>query len=240
MVGNLEDMPSPDALTAPLTLSYTWCPTVAEYLAMQVIPGDVFHCRLGEARLSTALQNVLVEFPDTLNLLAVLADGLPDLPGVLPLWIRLAEACPRAELRMAGEAQLPLLERLLGDDPTLSLDTLELPQLLVFDDEWHLIAHWGPRPQAAEPFLDDWLTQHPEYELLSEAAAAELSGDPIEPLNPDVLRAAKGKSVQDAFTALNQQLMLQMRLWYNSGLDTECSAELHALFAALREESDAG
>jgi hypothetical protein len=221
--------------TLPPALAYTWCPTVAEFLEGHAPAGSPVARRLREVRLTPEAQRVLAEYPDTIHLLAVVAEGLPDITGVVPLWIRMAEACPRAELRVAGESELHVVERLLGDDPALHLDHMELPQLFVFDDEWHPVAHWGPRPHAADPLLDEWLAQHPDFELLSEAAAAEAHGDPVEPA---AIRAANGLPIQHAFAALNLQLMLQMRIWYNSGLDAEGSNELQMLLAGLHEEVD--
>lgn len=219
----------------PPALLYTRCATVAEYLAGCAQTGSLVPQRLREVRLTPTVQRVLVEFPETLHLLALAPEGLPDCTGVAPLWIRMAESCPRAELRFAGESELPLVEQLLGDDAPFDLDRLELPQLLLLDDEWHPLAHWGPRPHAADGWLDEWLAQHPDYELLSEALAAAQQGEEV---HPAALAAARGQTLHDAFAALNQQLMLHMRVWYNSGLDAEASSELQALLAGLQAESE--
>ena len=43
-----------------------------------------------------------------------------------------------------------------------------------------------------------------------------------------------------ALADLHNRLMLQMRIWYNSGLDAEGSAELRALLAALHDDAEPG
>lgn len=220
--------------TLPLAVAYTGCPTVGEYLEQQAPPGSPLRLRLREVRLTSEAQCAMAEFPETLHLLALAPEGLPDNVGVVPLWIRMAESCPRAELRFAGEFEFPHAERLLGDDPSLQIDALELPHLILFDEEWRPVAHWGPRPSAADPLLDEWLAQHPDFELLFEGISAELRGDPVDA----AAHAANGQPLQQAFGALNQQLMLQMRIWYNSGLDAEASNELQALLAGLRDETE--
>jgi len=217
----------------PLALAYTWLPTVREFLA-GLPQGCPLLLRLAEVRLTSDVQRALADYPDALHLLAIAPEGLPDSPGVLPFWIRLAEACPHAELRFACDADLIQVDRLLGDDHSVALESLELPQLLIFDEEWRPLGHWGPRPHAAEPLLDEWLAHNPSYELLSEAAAQPHG----EPQAPAAQRAAGNLSVQQAFAALNQTLMLQMRIWYNSGLDVETSNELQALLLGLREEAE--
>ncbi len=45
---------------------------------------------------------------------------------------------------------------------------IDLPLLLIFDEEWNYQGHWGPHPQAAEPYLDGWFEQHQEYVSLAE------------------------------------------------------------------------
>ena len=92
-------------------------------------------------------QGFYASYPDTLHMAAVVNIHLPDTPAVLPLWVRLATACPRADLRVLNDDNLAPLQRLIGDEAALDLETLELPALLIFDDEWQLQAHWGPRPR---------------------------------------------------------------------------------------------
>ena len=205
-------------------LAYTLCPTPAEFLRTCEEPGaSVLRRRIGEARIPAAVQVALVEYPDTINFLAVVGVGLPDTPVLLPLWMRIANAMPRAELRVVDERALPMLERLLGDDDDVELDSMELPMLLLFDEEWHYQGRWGPRPAAAEALLDGWLAQHPEYEALLDMEAVE--------------DAAEGAADADlgAWAALTEALTLQMRIWYNSGLDADAAAEMHALLASLQE-----
>ncbi len=207
----------------PRLLACSACPTLHEYLARH----DAAHGmalvqrRLGEVRLPPADQEFFAHYPETLHLVAVVSPHLPDTPAVLPLWARIAAACPRVDLRVLDEADGVLLDRILADEPhdlrEAVLEAMDQPLLLLFDAEWQLRAQWGPRPHAAEPSIDEWLAHHPRYETLS---AADAEGT----LTPEQA---------DELAALADDLVLQMRLWYNSGLDAEGSAELRALFASL-------
>jgi len=57
--------------------------------------------------------------------------------------------------------------------------------------------------------------QHPEYEALAEAEEVE------------------GAQEQEAWVALTETLFMQMRVWYNSGLDADAAREILALLASL-------
>lgn len=213
--------PTPLAMPELGALAYALCPTPAEFIAQCEEPGaTVLRHRMREARIPADVQVEIVHYPDTLNFLAVVGVGLPDTPALLPLWIRMANAMPRATLRVVDERALPMLERLLGDDLDVELETIELPMLMVLDEEWHYQGRWGPRPAAAEVLLDAWLAEHPEYEKLAEMDDAADTAD-----GPD----------QRAWAALTEALGLQMRIWYNSGLDAEAAAEILTLLVSLQE-----
>lgn len=202
-------------------LAYALCPTAAEFIAECAEPGaTVLRHRMREARIPADVQVEIVCYPDTVSFLAIVGVGLPDTAALLPLWIRMANAMPRATLRVVDERALPLLERLLGDDLDVDLETIELPMLIVLDEEWHYQGRWGPRPATAETLLDEWLAQHPEYETLAEMDDAS-----------DIADSAD----QSAWAALTEALGLQMRIWYNSGLDAEAAAEILALLVSLQE-----
>ncbi len=175
--------------------------------------------RMTEARITASLQERCTDFPDPLLMLAVIGDEVPDTIGVLPLWAAMARACPRGELRVVGEEEYPLLERLLGSEGAFDPYAFEMPVLLILDEELQLHSQWGPRPQAAEAYLEEWLGQHPDFERLAEEESEEGIA---------------------AFAALHRNLGEQMRIWYNSGLDKAASDEMDALLAALQSESDGG
>jgi hypothetical protein len=203
-------------------LAYSLCPTPAEFLALCDDPGvAILRRRITEARIPADVQVELVHYPHTVNFLALVGIGLPDTVVLLPLWMRMANAMPRAMLRVVDERALPMLERLLGNDDDLDIENMELPMLLVLDEEWHYQGRWGPRPAAAEALLDGWLVQHPEYEVLAEMDDAD---------STDADHAA--------WDALTEALMLEMRIWYNSGLDADATREILALLALLLESHE--
>jgi hypothetical protein len=150
-------------------------------------------------------------------MLAIVSFDIPDLVGVLPLWNQMARSCPRAELRIVTDEEMPLLERILNGDSPLDLETLDMPLLLLLDEEFQVQAQWGPRPQAAEHYIEEWLAQHPDFERLAEDESMEGA---------------------TAFAALSLDLTRCMRVWYNSTLDAESSAELDRLLASLQSDNE--
>ncbi len=93
------------------------------------------------------------------------------------------------------------------------LEEWDLPQFLIFDEDWELAAQWGPRPAAAEARLDAWLGKHPEYEALGEEETP---------------------AAQQRYAAWAQELTYEMRTWYNSGLTKACLDEWSDLLISLQ------
>jgi hypothetical protein len=203
------------------TFAFTTCLTVEEYLAAHPDLCDLFRARRGEVRIPPAAQLFFAEYADTLHFVALINDALPETCVVAPVWARIAEACPRADLRVLVDDGDPAsLENVLNEpDAVAELDGVELPQLLVFDEEWQFQTRWGPRPPAADACLDQWLASHPEFEALSEAGTPE---------------------AQRAFAELNRALTCEMRIWYNSGLDRDCVQGVQSVLAALQDEAEGG
>lgn len=205
----------------PRSLAFTTCLAMQEFLAARPELRDLFCARRDEVRLSPAAQLFFTEYPDTLHLVALVNDALPETAIVTPVWARIADACPRGDLRiLVDDGDPAILENVVNDPDALAeIDGIELPQLLIFDDEWQLQARWGPRPPAADAYLDEWLARHPEFETLGDAAAPE---------------------AQQAFAELNRALTYEMRVWYNSGLDRDCVQGVQAMLATLQDEPEGG
>jgi hypothetical protein len=105
-------------------------------------------------------------------------------------------------------------------DITTILEEWDLPQFLCFDEDWYLQAQWGPRPSQAEAQVERWLAAHPEYETLADDETPE---------------------GHDRYVALVEELIFEMRTWYNSGLARNCLDEwLDLLRAWQAEEPPAG
>lgn len=208
------------------SLAFAACLDVGEYLGARPDLRDLFCARRGEVRIPPAAQLFFAEYPDTLHFVALVNDALPETAVVTPVWARIADACSRADLRVLADDGDTALGKVINDPDALAeIDGVELPQLLIFDDEWQLQARWGPRPPAADVYLDEWLAGHPEYETLADGAASLTAPTP---------------EAQQAFAALNRALTHEMRIWYNSGLDRECVQGVQAVLAALQEEADPG
>jgi hypothetical protein len=106
---------------------------------------------------------------------------------------------------------------LLADDQESpeNLLTLDLPLAIFYDEEWQIQDRWGPQPQAIEPYLEAWLERNPEYEALADENSPE---------------------AQIKVTCLAERLAVEMRLWYNSGLNQACATEIRDLLAGLNED----
>jgi hypothetical protein len=178
--------------------------------------------RYEETRLGPAVQLAAVTFPDTLNILAVISEEDPDTLAVLPIVARLADAGTRLRLRiLCDDDDLTPLAVLAPElDLATLLDEWDLPQFLCFDEDWYQQAQWGPRPGRAEAEVENWLATHPEYEVLADDETTE---------------------GHDRYLALVEELILEMRVWYNSGLAGSCLDEwLDLLRAWQSDESPAG
>ena len=187
--------------------------------------GDLLLSRRREVRLAPAEQEFFATYPDTLHFVVIVAEDSPDTVAVLPVLARIAEAGPRFDLHIVPDgdgalrADCQAALDLLGIQT--EIDDLDLPLLLVFDEEWQLQEQWGPHPEAAAPYIDGWLERHPEYESLADDDAPE---------------------VQEKTAALLYPLVHEMRIWYNSELGAACAAEIRALLSRLQVEpiDDAG
>lgn len=167
------------------------------------------------ARIDPDTQLYLATYPTWLTCVVIVEDETPDTVMILPILVRIADACPRMELRIISTSMDMLaINELVDDDLDLEedLDDLDLPLLLFFDEEWNQQAQWGPRPVAAEKRLDEWLAAHPDYATLLENENDEDS--------PELER-------------LVEQLTHQMRLWYNDDLTAACVEEIRAILEKM-------
>ena len=166
-------------------------------------------------RLDPDTQLYLTNFPTWLSCVAIVEDMAPDTAMIVPILVRMAEACPRLELRIVSTAMdLTALNEIVEEDMDLEedLDDLDLPLVLFFDEEWNQQARWGPRPAAGEKRLADWLAAHPEYEEILDSDAEDDSPE---------------------LTHLLEQLIHQMRFWYNDDLTAACIGEIREILEQM-------
>lgn len=193
--------------------------TFREYvLSLGIEQRQFLERRYAAVRISPTIQGYLASYPLWLYWVILVNNETPDTWMVLPIVQRLAELCPRVDLRiLSDEADMAALNELVDDEINLEEDLadIEMPHLFIFDEEWNQQVQWGPRPQAAEERLDQWLAAHPDYEPL-------LADDDVE--DPERLEA------------LIAELTDQMRIWYNDDLTAACAAEITALIEELPSE----
>ena len=214
------DNREPSMLVQRRTLAYTALPTYEEFLHHHSSLSTQLRQRASEVRLTSDDQSELSTYPDFIHFVALISDETPDSWILLPIWARIAQVSPRFSLRVATEQNdLQPLAQLLGEDDIIHwLEEQELPLLLILDEELNLQAPWGPHPLNLDPLLDRWLSDHPQYEALTE------SNDPV-----DIA----------AYIVLANQLASEMRVWYNDSLNHACVLELRTLLTSLIDENSA-
>ncbi len=197
-------------------LAFTSALTFAEFLTVSPIYRQLLRQRAAEVRLPAQDQDYFVHYPDMTYFIALVTPDDPDTMAVLPILAAIADASPRFELRIVcDESDLTLLDVLVDDlDLTNGVDELDLPLLIVLDEEWNYQARWGPRPASADAYVEAWMERHPEYERLADEESDE---------------------DQATFAALLEKLTYEMRVWYNTSLNDDCAHEIRTLLARLQE-----
>ncbi len=203
------------------TLAFNHCQTFSLFVPEQLEHRRLLEQRYAETRLLPAMQDAMVRYPDSLSILALVDGEDPDTVAVLPIIARLLDSAPRIQLRvLADNDDLTALDMLLPDiDINVALEEWDLPQFIIFDEDWEVQGQWGPRPAAAERNLEAWLARYPDYETLAED---------------------ESESGLQRFSELTEKLVQEMRIWYNSGLSADCQTEFCGMLTALQVPDEAG
>ncbi len=190
----------------------------AEYLVAYPAVAPILRSRRQEVRLSPDDQLFLATYSEWLHLMVVVETESPDTCILLPLLACLAETTPRLSLRiLTTDDDLTALANLVEEVDLLDEDgDVDFPLLLVFDEEWEVSAQWGPRPQVADTYLDQWMEAHDDY-----TALMDLDDDDITPAQEDQL------------AELTQRLYHEMRMWYAKDADQAAVTEIRALLTDL-------
>lgn len=196
--------------------TFTSSLTVQEYLDATPHQRQLVQVRFKEVRLSPSAQDYFLSYPDILNFLMVVSDDAPETAIVLPIIQRIVGTSPRFTLRVIRDTDdLSRIEEAVDDLDLSEESETDLPLLLLFDEEWNWREQWGPRPEGAEAYFDQWLEAHPEFEQLANGESDEEQND---------------------YSRLTDELLQEMRVWYNSGLDQECIREICELLQSLQED----
>lgn len=200
------------------SLIYTTAMSYADYLA-QSASRELLQIRQGEVRLLAEDQAFFTTYPDVVHWMIIVSDESPDTIAVLPVLMRMAACCPRLDVRLVldEDEQLAQVAQLVDDASVAGgLADADYPLLLIFDEEWQYQDQWGPHPAEIEPWLDSWLTEHPDFETLSDDESPE---------------------AQSAYEQILDELTQSMRLWYNSELTHAAVAEVRGVMTGLGEDS---
>lgn len=210
---------SASATTGSSAIAFLVGMTMDEYIDANELYGELLARRVQEVRLPSDAQYYFSTYPDMLYLIVLATPEDPDTVSVVPVLNAIVKSAPRLSMRLySDEDDLSALNGLLNTHDVLKeLEELDLPQAFFFDDEWNMVGQWGPRPQVVEASLDGWLERNPEYETLAD------SNDDVD---------------QEAYSALLEQLTYEMRVWYNSGFDGKCAAEVQQLLENLQPNGE--
>ena len=210
------------AFSREKSLGYTAASTFEEYLA-DTAAATLLCQRLAEVHIGPDEQLFFTTYPDILRWVIVVADDSPDTVSpdtvvVLPVLVHLAYCSARIDVRIAQANAWDGYLRVLVDDPDLlaNLADIDPPLLLIFDEDWRYVEQWGPHPEAIEPYLELWLTEHPDFDALADDESPAGTA---------------------AYRTLLEQLTHTMRLWYNSTLNRACATEVRDLLARLHDEA---
>ena len=145
--------------TVPVTgnpMAFTSALTLKEFIAANALYGEMIGIRCAEVRLPPESQSYLATYPDLLYIIVIAPPEDPDTVAVVPILSTIANGSARLSMRLLrDDDDLLLLDGLLDDMDLLNdLEEVDLPQAFFFDEEWQLVAQWGPRPKAAESYLE--------------------------------------------------------------------------------------
>jgi hypothetical protein len=82
------------------------------------------------------------------NLMAIAEDWCGDAVNLVPIFARLAEASPLIELRILKRDENPELM-----DLYLTNGSRSIPIVVIMDEEFRPVGHWGPRPAELQKFV---------------------------------------------------------------------------------------
>lgn len=82
------------------------------------------------------------------HLLVISEDWCGDASNSVPVVARLAESSPRAELRVVNRDENPDLM-----DQYLTNGGRAIPVVVVLDEDFEPVGHWGPRPEELQEFV---------------------------------------------------------------------------------------
>ncbi len=190
---------------------------------LRSLPPQTRHFMRGRAawtRLAPEDQAFFATYPLETRMVILVSDEMPDSMLVTPVIHRIAQSGPRLSLSIVCDDMdlVPLNEMLEEMDLATDLEEVDLPLLFLFDEEWHQVGTWGPRPRAAEERLEAWMAAHPNYAHLL---------------------AQEGVADSTELHRLMAELIVQMSLWYNDDLTQATVDELRELLAALADNGEA-
>lgn len=90
----------------------------------------------------------LEEIGGSWRLIAITEDWCGDASNTVPVVARLAEASPRVDLRVVErDDNLDLMDRYLTDG------SRSIPVVVILDEDFEPVDHWGPRPEELQEFV---------------------------------------------------------------------------------------
>ena len=173
-----------------------------EYLSAHPGLSRTMRARDREIRLGADDQYFFSAFTDPIHFVVVASPTHRDTAIIVPLLEHVRRCLPRGSFCVVEPDRWAKFARRTQVVP-LSLRDLqaaELPHLFVLDGQLGYLGEWGPQPEAFDSYLQAWM-------------AEENGGDATLP---------------QLGTADSIPLHV-IRMWYNSGLNVDCAAEIRSL-----------
>ena len=123
-------------------------PTFAQYIESAQANRDLWRAVYQTARVPVDLAERASAAVDARQLLVLSEDWCGDAVNTVPLIARLAEASPRVVLRiLARDTNLDVM------DAHLTNGSRSIPIAMVFDERFHELGWWGPRPSVLQQWV---------------------------------------------------------------------------------------
>jgi hypothetical protein len=179
--------------------------TLDEYVAGMKMNQASMTRRLASVQLAPTERDVFARYDDTRHVLVITEDWCGDAVMNLPIIARIAEALPRADLRVFVRPAIPELNAYYADK-----GVTHIPVISFLDGDFRELGVWVERSRTADARRAEWMAAHPDLAL----------GKPATELAPEERQQRM---------RLFMELLAEMESWYDGGIQSDTVAEIRAL-----------
>ena len=180
--------------------------TYEEYLFAHPGLSRTMRARSREIRIDADDQYTLSTFTFPVHFVVVASPTHRDTPVVLPVLEHIRRCLLRCSFWVVESDVWSRFARCVQEVPNSRHDVRsgELPLLFILDAQLRYLGTWGPQPEAYEVYLQEWTVEE-----------TDRRAETRQPATADMIP------------------MHVIRLWYNSGLNVDCAAEIRSLLETI-------